>query len=52
MAAQEFVEQPVLKDWPIGEQRYMFYCPFDGVDFERFPNSEQDREQRLKNRPG
>jgi hypothetical protein len=47
----EFVEQPFFKDWPIGEERYMFYSPFDGVDSERFPNSEQDRDRYLRNRP-
>ena len=38
----EYVEQPLLKDMPVGRDRYFFYCPFDGVDSERFPNSKED----------
>jgi hypothetical protein len=41
--AVDFTEQPFFKDWPIGDERYMFYCPFDTVDAERFPNADQDR---------
>lgn len=41
--ATEYTEQPLLKDSPFGESRYMFYCPFDNVDTTRFPNIEEER---------
>lgn len=44
--ADEFTEQPLFKDWTIGSRRYMFHCPFDGVDTSRFPNSDEDRRMR------
>jgi hypothetical protein len=42
----EYTEQPLFKDWPFGDSRYMFHCPFDNVDTSRFPNSEEDRRGR------
>lgn len=41
--AEAYTEQPFLKDRKIGGSRDMFYCPFDGVDSARFPNSDEDR---------
>jgi hypothetical protein len=37
----EFTEQPFFKDWPIGDDAYHFYCPFDRVDVVRFPNGHE-----------
>ncbi|HBA38312.1 MAG TPA: hypothetical protein DCZ05_00805 [Deltaproteobacteria bacterium] len=41
--ASPFVEQPFFKDWPL-DGPHTIYCPFEGVDTERFPNSEEERE--------
>jgi hypothetical protein len=41
--AGEYVEQPFLLEWQLGGSRDMFYCPFDAVDTDRFPNSAEDR---------
>jgi len=41
--ADEYTEQPFLLEWQLGGSRDMFYCPFDGVDTGRFPNSEEER---------
>ncbi len=35
--AEEYVEQPLLKDWPLAEH-YFFYCPFKNVDESKFRN--------------
>ena len=45
--ADEYTEQPLVKDWAIGS-REMFHCPFDGVDTSRFPNSDEDRRMRSR----
>jgi hypothetical protein len=53
--AGNFIEQPFFKDWPIGDEGYQFYCPFNGVDTLRFPNhDEEDRSRRSpsNSRPG
>jgi len=38
--AEPFTEQPFFQDWALGD-RFPLFCPFKGVDTERFPNSEQ-----------
>ena len=43
----EYAEQPFFKDWPFGEP-YQFHCNFDGVDTDRFPNSQEVRARREK----
>ena len=43
--SEPFTEQPFFKDWVL-DGLFSIYCPFKGVDTERFPNSEE----RMKNR--
>lgn len=39
--AQPFTEQPFFKDWPL-DGPHTIYCPFEGVDTGRFPNTEEE----------
>ena len=42
--AEHFVERPFFHDWVIREtDRFSLYCPFDGVDQQRFPNGDDER---------
>ena len=43
--ATPFVEEPFFKDWVL-DGPHTIYCPFTGVDTERFPNSEEQRKSR------
>jgi len=40
-----FVEQPFFHDWVLNGP-HTIYCPFSGVDTERFPNSDEQRKNR------
>ena len=41
--AEPFTEQPFFKDWPL-HGPHTIYCPFEGVDTGRFPNSQEQQE--------
>ena len=43
--ASPFIEQPFFKDWSL-DGPHTIYFPFKGVDTERFPNSEEERQRR------
>jgi len=45
--AEEYIEQPLLKEWPLGDEEYHFYCPFENVDSSRFPNMDEILKRRL-----
>ncbi len=42
--AEPYTEQPFFKDWPL-HGPHTIYCPFEGVDTGRFPNSREEREK-------
>lgn len=48
--SEPFTEQPFFKDWAL-HGPYTIYCPFDNVDKERFPNS-QEQMENLKIKKG
>ena len=41
--SESFTEQPFFKDWPL-HGPHTIYCPFEGVDTVRFPNSQEQME--------
>ena len=40
--AAPYREQPFFKDWQL-KPPYTIYCPFDGVDTDRFPEGQRHR---------
>lgn len=42
-----FIEQPFFKDWPLDGPQTI-YCPFNSVDTQRFPNSQEEQERSKK----
>lgn len=43
--AEPFTEQPFFQDWLLNGP-HTIYCPFEGVDTLRFPNSQEQQERR------
>lgn len=44
--AQNYTEKPFHLGWILREP-YMFYCPFENVDANRFPNSKEQLEKKM-----
>ena len=45
------IEQPFFHSIKLGDESYMFYCPFTNVDEAKFQNSRQQRDDWEKNKP-